>query len=326
VERLPVIDVSSLVADDAPIGDVATEIDRACREFGFFYAEGHGVDEDLQQAMDAAAREFFALPEADKAEIGMARGGLAWRGWFPFEGELTSGRADRKEGIYFGAELPARDPRVLRGTPLHGANLFPPQVPALRTTVLPFLDAMTALGHRLLRGMAVGLGLDPGWFHQHLTADPLILFRIFRYPPEAGLTDPNWGVAEHTDYGLLTLLRQDRVGGLQVRTAAGWIEAPPVDDSFVCNIGDMLDRMTGGLYRSTPHRVRLNTSGRDRLSFPLFFDPDMESRIEPIRSALTDDRATRWDGASVHAFDGTYGDYLLGKIGKVFPDLKQSVL
>ena len=97
-------------------------------------------------------------------------------------------------------------------------------------------------------------------------------------------------------------------------------------ESFVCNIGDMLDRMTGGLYRSTPHRVRLNTSGRDRLSFPLFFDPDFDARIEPIRSAATDDHATRWDGASVHAFEGTYGDYLLGKVGKVFPDLRREVL
>ena len=141
----------------------------------------------------------------------------------------------------------------------------------------------------------------------------------------AGL-DVRDGVGEHTDYGLLTLLRQDAVGGLQVRSAAGWIEAPPIEDSFVCNIGDMLDRMTGGLYRSTPHRVRLNTSGRDRLSFPLFFDPDFDARIDPIRSAAIDDHATRWDGASVHAFEGSYGDYLIGKIGKVFPDLGRSVL
>ena len=119
------IDVSPLVAGDERIGDVAAEIDRACREFGFFYVEGHGVDEDLQQRMDAAARAFFALPEADKAEIAMARGGRAWRGWFPFEGELTSGRPDRKEGIYFGEELPADDPRVARGTPLHGAEPVP---------------------------------------------------------------------------------------------------------------------------------------------------------------------------------------------------------
>ena len=326
MEELPVIDVSSLVAGDDRIGDVAVEIDRACRDFGFFYVEGHGVDEDLQQDMDAAARAFFALPEADKAEIAMARGGRAWRGWFPFEGELTSGRADRKEGIYFGEELPEDDARVARGTPLHGANLFPAQVPSLRATVLPFLDAMTALGHRLLWGMAVGLGLEPGWFHQHLTADPLILFRIFRYPPEAGLADPNWGVAEHTDYGLLTMLRQDTSGGLQVHAPSGWIDAPPIPGTFVCNLGDMLERMTGGRYRSTPHRVR-NPGEADRLSFPFFFDPAWDAQVLPV-PGLDEEPAPardRWDGEDPADLSGTYGDYLWTKVGRVFPVLQQDL-
>ena len=129
--------------------------------------------------------------------------------------------------------------------------------------------------------MAVGLGLEPGWFHQHLTADPLILFRIFRYPPEAGLADPNWGVAEHTDYGLLTMLRQDASGGLQVHAPSGWIDAPPIPGTFVCNLGDMLERMTGGRYRSTPHRVR-NPGDGDRLSFPFFFDPAWDAEVLPV--------------------------------------------
>eukprot|EP01031_Cornospumella_fuschlensis_P002112 gene2112-2643_t len=90
----------------------------------------------------------------------------------------------------------------------------------------------------------------------------------------------------------------------------------------------MLDRMTRGLYRSTPHRVRLNTSGRDRISVPLFFDPHFFSTPAPIAGlpAAEDDRAKRWDGASVHDFSGTYGDYLLRKVGKVFPELGAAVL
>jgi isopenicillin N synthase-like dioxygenase len=89
----------------------------------------------------------------------------------------------------------------------------------------------------------------------------------------------------------------------------------------------MLDRLTGGLYRSTPHRAR-NTSGRERLSFPFFFDPGFAAQIVPLpaHAKAQDDRATRWDGASVHEFSGTYGDYLLGKVGKVFPDLKREAL
>jgi polar amino acid transport system ATP-binding protein len=134
-------------------------------------------------------------------------------------------------------------------------------------------------------------------------------------------------VGEHTDYGLLTLLLQDDNGGLEVHTEAGWIDAPPVPDSFVCNIGDMLDRMTRGLYRSTPHRVRASAR-RDRLSFPLFFDPSFHARVQPIEGlpARPDDRATRWDRASVHAFDGSYGDYLVAKVSKVFPQLRSEVL
>jgi isopenicillin N synthase-like dioxygenase len=135
-------------------------------------------------------------------------------------------------------------------------------------------------------------------------------------------------VGEHTDYGVLTILRQDEVGGLQVKSRGRWIAAPPVPGSFVCNIGDMLDRMTRGLYRSTPHRV-LNASGRGRLSFPFFFDPGFDARIEPLdlRGAPPppDDREERWDRASVHDFQGTYGDYILGKVSKVFPELARSV-
>ena len=96
--------------------------------------------------------------------------------------------------------------------------------------------------------------------------------------------------------------------------------------SFVCNIGDMLDRMTGGLYRRTPHRVRLNTSGRDRLSFPLFFDPDFDARIEPIRQRRhRRPRDALGRRRACTRSTGTYGDYLLAKVGKVFPELRRAL-
>jgi isopenicillin N synthase-like dioxygenase len=97
----------------------------------------------------------------------------------------------------------------------------------------------------------------------------------------------------------------------------------------VCNIGDMLDRMTAGLYRSTPHRVQ-NPTRRDRLSFPFFFDPNFSAEVRPIdlggARVVRDDRDERWDRASVHAFRGTYGDYLLSKVSKVFPELRRALL
>jgi len=324
MDLLPIVDLR------APPDAVAQAIGEACRAHGFFYVVGHDVDESLGLRLEALSRAFFALPEPTKARYAMAHGGRAWRGWFPLGGELTSGRPDWKEGLYLGTELPESHPRVRAGVPLHGPNLVPGDdvLPGFRSTILEWIDHVTRLGHRVIAAIAASLALPRDYFERRYTATPLILFRIFQYPSRpvpAGL-DVREGVGEHTDYGLLTLLRQDEVGGLQVKVPGGWIDAPPVSGSFVCNIGDMLDRMTGGLYRSTPHRVRLNTSGRDRLSFPLFFDPDVDARIEPIRNAEIDDRASRWDGASVHAFEGTYGDYLLGKIGKVFPDLKRAVL
>jgi isopenicillin N synthase-like dioxygenase len=309
---LPVIDLS------AP--DVPAKIEAACRETGFFYVAGHGVPRTLRDSLDAAAREFFSLPDNDKAEIAMARGGKAWRGWFPVGAELTSGEEDRKEGLYFGTELPAEHP-----LPLHGPNLFPRQVPRLRPLVLTYLDEMTRVAQQVLRGVAVSLGLAADYFSAGYTANPTVLFRIFHYPP-APADDPGWGVGEHTDYGLLTLLLQDDNGGLQVHTPDGWIDAPPLPDTFVCNIGDMLERLTGGWYRSTPHRVR-NTSGRDRLSFPFFFDPDFGAEVPPLpdRAAVAEDGRRRWDGQSPLAFEGTYGDYLTAKVAKVFPQLRRNL-
>ena len=277
---------------------VAGEIGAACRASGFFYITGHGVPATLLARLESASRAFFALPVEAKLEIEMARGWRAWRGYFPVGAELTSGRPDLKEGLYFGTELGQDDPR-----PLHGPNLFPRQVPALRGAVLDYLDAMGAVAQSVLRAVAVSLDHDAEFFASGYTAEPTVLFRVFHYPPSAGgAGDDDWGVGEHTDYGLLTLLAQDTHGGLQVRTPGGWVAAPPLPGTFVCNIGDMLARVSGGRYRSTPHRV-LNTSGHDRLSFPFFFDP----------------------GFDVEIGGGTYGDYLTAKVSKVFPQLWGSV-
>ena len=137
-ESLPIINVTPLIAG-ADAARVAKEIGDACRSLGFFYATGHAIGADTLSALDAASRKFFALPETEKMQIAMARGGRAWRGYFPVGGELTSGKPDKKQGLYFGEELGADDPRVRAGVPLHGANLFPDAAPELKPVVLRFM-------------------------------------------------------------------------------------------------------------------------------------------------------------------------------------------
>ena len=203
-------------------------------------------------------------------------------------------------------------------------NLFPDEIPEMRAVVLEWMERMEALGQRIMRAIAQALAMPADTFAAGITREPLCLFRIFHYPPlDAAQQTSAWSVGEHTDYGLLTILLQDACGGLQVQARSGaWLDAPHVEGTFVCNIGDMLEKISGGVLRSTPHRVR-NASGLQRISAPFFFDPGWEAEVKALTgfAPIEDDSDTRWDGASVHATSGTYGAYLLSKVAKVFPQL-----
>jgi isopenicillin N synthase-like dioxygenase len=155
---IPIVDVASFCTSASDSERIGAALDRACSEFGFFYVTGHGIDPALSARLMTLVREFFALPVERKMSIAMEHGGRAWRGYFPVDGELTSGRPDRKEGIYFGTELGPDDPRARAGLPLHGMNLYPP-VPGFRAALLAYIDKVTALGQTLLSGIAIGLGL-----------------------------------------------------------------------------------------------------------------------------------------------------------------------
>lgn len=340
VATLPLIDVGPLLAASSnshAIEKCATEIDKACRESGFFRITNHGVSRELRERLDKLSREFFSLATIEKQACAMPLAGSAWRGWFGVGDELTSGVPDRKEGLYIGEQLPATDPRVVAQTPLHGANLYPKHPADLGACADEWFVAMQKLGAALMRGVALGLQMPADWFEKNIAREPTCLFRIFHYPPidvanvpKDGISE--WGVAEHTDYGLLTILAQDDCGGLQVRMPAAhdsansndiWLDVPAEPDIFVVNIGDMLDRLTFGRYRSTPHRVR-NASGRERMSYPFFIDPSWDAVVEPLPLDGTppaDDATRRWDNTSVQAWTGTYGDYLTAKVSKVFPAL-----
>jgi len=202
VADLPTVDIGPLLDSEASTEAciaVAAQIDKACRNNGFFAIVGHGVDPLLQRRLETAAQGFFDLPEVDKSEIAMSKGGSAWRGWFPVGGELTSGTPDQKEGIYFGHEHGPTNPRVIAGT-LHGPNQFPKTPPELRETVLQWLAAMRPVADAVLRGIALGLGMPSDWFATNLTDDPTVLFRIFHYPaePEDGAPPRRPGASANT--------------------------------------------------------------------------------------------------------------------------------
>lgn len=324
--NIPIIDLSPLLdssENQVQIQTCAQEIAQACRKNGFFYVKGHGVSTALQTKLETLSRQFFELPEAQKMQIAMEKGGRAWRGYFPLGNELTSGKKDQKEGIYFGRELSKNVESVQKGIPLHGPNLFPEYPSEMKREVLEYMTEMEKLGHIILKGIALSLGLQSDFFQSNMTYDPTILFRIFHYPKQNAASE-NWGVGAHSDYGLLTILKQDENGGLEIYSDKKWISAPPIENTFVCNIGDMLDKMTGGLYKSTLHRVK-NTSGKDRLSFPFFFDPAFDAPMQKIKNENINQQniQQRWDQSDIYAFEGTYGDYLIEKVSKVFPELKE---
>lgn len=345
-KTLPVIDISALVAEnptEEALKQVAQAINEACRNWGFFYIINHGVCGNIQKQVETLTEQFFALPEEKKTKMSITKSGKAWRGYFPLNSELTSGKPDLKEGIYMGRELPETDARVQAGLPWHGSNLWPDnEFPEMKSVMLKYMDIMEKLGRTVMKGIALSLGLAADYFEVNYLKDPSLQFCLFNYPPDIDANrqdEPRWGVREHCDYGLLTILKQDNSGGLQVKSCHhGWTEAIPIHNAFLCNLGDMLQAVTNGLYLSTPHRVRNVYTGRDRMSYPFFLDPSWDADIEPlplehlgIREVSLDefvlaDASRRWDKTSPQTFRGKYGDYMTRKMSKLFPDLKQQLV
>jgi len=288
-------------------------------KIGFFYMINHAIPQTLVDDLFKYGHKFFELPVAEKRKILMKYAGKAFRGYFDLGGELTAKKPDWKEGLYFGAELAADHPDVLAGKPMHGANLWPEEVPELKDIVLEYMKRQTILGHLIMEGLARSFGHDVDYFREKYTTSPFTPFRLFYYPvDESGLHESDgterWGVGRHTDYGVLTILAQDDTGGLQVETRDGkWIDAPPIDGSFIVNIGDMFQIWTGGLYKATPHRAK-NTTLRNRLSAPFFFDPGFESIITPLGNG-------QFASDSPWNKPFRYGDYIHNKVLRNFPDL-----
>ena len=279
--EIPVIDLTGVETPDGRERIAAELVDTASR-IGFFYVAGHGISPELRAEAMAASRAFFGLDEAVKARIaidGHQRGWMA-QGLANLEGSKTH---DAKEVFFWGREVAADDPDVLAGLPLVHPNQWPDGEAAfLRDGILPYYEAVMALGRRILTCLAAGLGIDETVVARAYER-PLGRGQLVYYPAlgAADVAAQRFGAAEHTDFGVLTILQQDDLGGLQVRNRSGdWIEAMPIENTFVCNIGDLLERWTNGRLVSTPHRV-LNRSGKSRFSIPIFCDPASDAVIDP---------------------------------------------
>ena len=277
---IPVIDISPLYGDDlAGARAVAADIRRASVEAGFFYIRGHHMPPDLMRATLMASKFFFSRPDAEKRAI-QVNG--AHRGYVPFA-QTTLGRqykADLKESFNFAFPFAADDPDVVAGKPLIGVNQWPQGEEVWRSVLEDYYRTLFEVGQRVLEGFALALD-TPRTYFRDLYKRPLVRTRLLHYPPQPeGSGEDQFGAAPHTDWGCMTLLWQDQVGGLQVRNRAGqWIDAPYIEGTFVVNIGDMLERWSNDLFVSTPHRV-VNASGRERYSIPMFYDPDFDTAVE----------------------------------------------
>jgi isopenicillin N synthase-like dioxygenase len=287
-ESIPVVDLGgSFSADRDDRKAVAWEIHKACRQTGFFYVANHRVPQALVEAQFECARTLFALPLEAKMALHMKNSASA-SGYEPVEGQVLDSQdassekapPDLKESFYVAMELPDEHPWTRKKIRGFGHNQWP-ALPGFREQTLAYQAAMRELGDRVLAMIALSLDLDEEFFVPFYDM-PGTTLRLLRYPPHpAGALENQLGAGAHTDWGGITLLAQDPLGGLEVRNAAGeWIQATPVPGTFVVNLGDLMQRWTNGLYRSNMHRVKNNSSSRDRYSIPFFYSPRPDSRIE----------------------------------------------
>ncbi|MGF1627281.1 MAG: isopenicillin N synthase family dioxygenase [Alphaproteobacteria bacterium] len=277
--EIPLIDFAPFrTGDPAARLAVAKAIGRACEQVGFFYLTGSGVAQAELDAVFAESRRFFAQPREARARTAAT---WAWyRGWVPPKSIGEDGRPGGVSEVYrLMLDLPPDDPDVVAGKPLHLPNRWPEHLPGFRERVGGYIDTMLGFSGQVLHAFALALDLPETWFDDKFTR-PLIQLSLLWYPPlPADAAAETMSSFPHTDEGAFTMLAQDGVGGLEVRSRSGeWIAAPLIEGAYIVNIGDMLMKWTNGRFVSTPHRVR-NRSGRERFSVPFFMNPDYDVTV-----------------------------------------------
>ncbi|SNS67841.1 isopenicillin N synthase family dioxygenase [Antarctobacter heliothermus] len=290
---LPVVDLSGLfTGDDGDKARVAAELGDAARTSGFFYITGHGISQDLIDAVFAASKAFHEKSRSFKMKY-WSGFTTHHRGYVPFE----ENGADFPKSINFNEawdmsyEAPADHPDYLARWRMTGPNIWP-DIPGWKETVGGYYDQAFDLGLRLLDALALELGVDPEELTRHITF-PTSQLRLLRYiPNDMPATKELVGIAAHSDFECFTILMTG-APGLQVMNADDvWIEAPPIPGCFVVNIGDIFETWSGGQFKSTQHRV-VNL-GTERYSFPLFFGLDYHAVVEPLEKFRTPETVAKY--------------------------------
>lgn len=319
-KSIPVIDVSALVtksddpkmAEDAGVLEVVRQLDKACREAGFFYVKGHGIPESLLKEVRHVTRKFFHLPYEEKLKIKLSAA-TGYRGYQEVGQNITKGVPDMHEAIDCYKELKS-GMYGDTGKPMEGPNLWPDDPQNFKSLMEQYVDLCTELSKKIMRGIALAFGGSFDALEGNIAGDPFWVMRLIGYPvvsKENGhhKQEIDIGCGAHTDYGLLTLVNQDEdITALQVRNHSGeWIWAPPIPGTFVCNIGDMLKILTNGLYGSTLHRV-FNPSPKYRICVAYFYETNYDAAIEPLDICMQKTGGTKKLGRAV------YGEHLVSKV------------
>lgn len=303
---IPVIDITPLRDGSDPKG-VADALHSASKGLGFIYIKGHGIAEETIEAARSSAYEFFHSSQEEKASVTVSN---RHRGWLGQGGAKmqNDAKADLKESFIWGYQDKAGD--TPQDHSLRGPNQWPEFLPTMQEQAMDYFHQVHEVAHHLMRGFALGLELEENFFLK-TSSKPLSRASYVYYPQQSeDMGETQFGVGPHTDFGVLTVLCQDNVGGLQVEDINGeWIEAPPIEGTLIVNVADLLARWTQGEYKSTPHRV-VNSSGRERLSLVLAFDPDPDTVID-VRDVF---------GADFDANEPpiTCGEYLEWRFDKAF--------
>ncbi|MER5731558.1 2-oxoglutarate and iron-dependent oxygenase domain-containing protein [Streptomyces sp. NPDC002138] len=288
---VPVIDLPPWRSGDPGArARTAARVDEALQEAGFLLVRGHGIDPALPARIRAAARAFFLLPAAVKEPYAVAVGGRGWLGPGAEANSYAEGAAsppDLKESWSCAAEDPTG--RAAVDAEWFRPNVWPAEVPELRTLVTEYLTRMRALSDELLELLAVALGADEDLFTRH-TGHPTWGFNVNWYPGADRVGPPLPGqfrIGAHTDFGTVTVLDRERgAGGLQIHTdAGGWQDAPWDPAALTVNIGDLMARWTGDRWRAGRHRVLpppAEAPAEELVSLVYFYECDPHTRVESL--------------------------------------------